>query len=67
MSRKSFQKTSCFCKMQLFTAAQADEQCQEPKLIAHQMKKNVFLKNIRSHFNRLSKSQEEENKLGSPF
>ena len=49
-------------------------QCQEPKLIADQMNKNVFLDVFRaqSHFNRLSKisvrrKKEKKKNLGKSF
>lgn len=54
---EQFGKPALSARWQLFTAAQADWQCQELKLIADQMNKNVFLGVFRaqSHFNRLSK------------
>lgn len=54
-----FGKWAVSARWQLPTAAPADEQCQELKLIKNQMNKNVFLNFIRpqSHFHGLSKSQ----------
>lgn len=65
-----FGEPAVFARCQLFTAALADEQCQDPKLIVTQMNKNVSLNGMRPqrHFNRLSKSQKEERtKIGKAF
>ena len=45
---EQFGKPALSARWQLFTAAQADWQCQELKLIADQMNKNVFLGVFRS-------------------
>ena len=71
---EQFGKPALSARWQLFTTAQADWQCQEPKLIADQMNKNVFLGVFRaqSHFNRFSKisvrrKKEKKKTLASPF
>ena len=73
---EQFGKPALSARWQLFTAAQADWQCQELKLIADQMNKNVFLGVFRaqSHFNRLSKisvrrkeKKKNQKNLASPF